>query len=295
LKTFKDALARHDFVATAEIYLRPESTPETICAQCDVLAGYVDGILLTDNQYGQLHMSTLAAASILLSSGVDPIVQLSSRNRNRIALLSELMGAAAVGVSSLVLVAGEKPPKELSPRPKPVLDVNAAELIRIAATLKQDERLQQVSDFLVGGVVTPILPGPNWKPKKLLEKIDAGAQFVVTHLCMDVDLLTAYMGYLVQHKFTQRTRVIVTVAVLESSDDARWLIDNRSNVMLPKSIIERLDNAEDAAAEGIQICAETVRTLSSVPGIDGVNLIATRNLDSIPKVVDVVSCLNRIV
>jgi len=285
LKTFKDAVRHKDFAVSAEIYLRPESDAASVLEQAGVLRECVDGILLTDNQFGQVHMSTIAAASILLSAGVDPIVQLTSRNRNRIALVSDLLGAAALGVTSLLLVAGEKAPKEFRPRPKPVLDLRATDLILTAATIRNDEKLKAPPDFFIGGVITPVLPGPRWTPKKLLEKIDAGAQFVQTHICMDVDLLRGYMKRLIGNKLIQRTSVIVAVAVIESADDARWLCENRPNVMLPDDIVERLEQADDPRAEGIAICAETIRALREIPGIDGVSIMATRDLSSIPAAV----------
>jgi methylenetetrahydrofolate reductase (NADPH) len=232
-----------------------------------------------------VHLSTIAAASILLHAGIDPIVQLTSRNRNRIALVSELLGAAVLGVTSLLLVAGEKAPKEFRPRPKPVLDLRATDLILTATTIRNDEKLKSPPDFFIGGVVTPVMPGPRWTPKKLLEKIDAGAQFVQTHICMDVDLLRGYMKRLIGKKLIQRTSVIVAVAVIESADDARWLCENRPNVMLPGNIVTRLEQADDPRAEGIAICAETIRALREIPGIDGVSIMATRDLSSIPAAV----------
>lgn len=285
LKTFKDAVRRKAFAVSAEIYLRPDTDAESVRAQADVLRDVVDGILLTDNQYGQLHISTLAAASILLNIGVDPIVQITSRNRNRIALLSDLLGAAALGVSSLLLVAGERAPESFKPRPKPVLDLSATDLIRTAATINTDENLKKSPDFLVGGVITPVSPGPNWKPKKMLEKIEAGAQFVQTHTCMNVGLLKKYMKHLVGRKLIQKTGLIASIAILESAEDAKWLRDHRPNVLIPEAIEKRLRDARDARKEGIAICAETIRALRDVPGIDGVSIMATRDLTSIPKAI----------
>lgn len=283
MKTFKEAVRHKDFAVSAEIYLRPDTDANSIREQAAVLQDCVDGILLTDNQYGQLHMSTIAAASILLGFGVDPIVQLTSRNRNRIALLSDLLGAGAIGVTSLLLVAGERAPKEFQPRPKPVLDLSATELIRTATTIKIDEKLRNNPDFFVGGVVTPVSPKPSWKPKKLLEKIDAGAQFLQTHICMDIELLRRYMKHLVSNKLIRRTSVIGAVAVLVSADDARWIRENRPNVMVPDKLVERLENAADPEEEGIMICAETIRAMREIPGIDGVNIMASQDLSAIPK------------
>ena len=285
MKTFKDAIHTRDFAITAEIYLRPETDADSLCQQAELLRHAVDAILLTDNQFGQLHMSTIAAASILLDAEVDPIVQLTSRNRNRIALISDLLGAGALGVTSLLLVTGERAPPEFKPRPKPVLDVSATGLISTAARLRSDERLGYCPDFLVGGVVTPIRPKPTWKAKKLTEKIDAGAQFVQTHICMDMKVLNAYMNHLVTRKFIHRISVIGAVAVLESPEDAQWLMDNRPYVKIPNLLIDRLKAADDPKAEGMRICAETLRAMAGIPGIAGANIMAARDLKTIPEVI----------
>ena len=285
MNTFKNAVRQKDFAISAEIYLRPETDAEALRVQAAVVKDSVDGILLTDNQYGQLHMSTIAAASILIDYDVDPIVQLTCRNRNRIALMSDLLGASALGVSSVLLVAGERAPAEFKPKPKPVMDLSAADLIRTAMTMNTDERLTKNPDFLIGGVVTPVMPKPGWAAKQLREKIDAGAQFVQTHICMDVEILRSYLKHLVASGLIQRTSVIGAVAVLGSAEDEHWLRENRPNVMIPNDIVERLERSSNPRDEGIQICAETISTMREIPGLAGVNIMAARDLSVIPEVV----------
>lgn len=285
MKTFKDAVQTKDFAITAEVFLRPETDAVSLCEQARLLSDAVDAVLLTDNQYGQLHMSTIAAASILLDAGIDPVVQLTCRNRNRIALISDLLGAAAIGVTSLLLIAGERAPPELKPRPKPVLDLKATDLIRTAAVLKSDERLSHRPDFLIGGVVVPLIPKPSWKATKFTEKVDAGAQFVQTHICMDTRVLTAYMKHLVEKKFIRRTSVIGAVAVLESAEDAEWLRDNRPSSTIPEHVVDRLRSADDPKAEGIRICAEILQEFAAIPGMAGASIMAARDLQTIPEVI----------
>ena len=285
LKTFRDALHTRDFAVSAELFLRSETDARALLQQAELLADHVDAILLTDNQFGQLHLSTIAAASILLNAGIDPIVQLTCRNRNRIAIISDLLGAAAIGVTSLLLMAGERAAPELKPRPKPVLDLNATELIRTAARLKSDEQLSNAQDFLIGGIVMPIIPKPSWKATKFTQKVDAGAQFVQTHICMDTRVLSSYMKHLVDRKFVRRTSVIAAVAVLESAEDAEWVQEHRHNANVPDHLVDRLRSATDPKEEGIRICAETLQTISKIPGISGASIMATRDLRSIPEVI----------
>lgn len=285
LKTYKEAVRTKDFALSAELFLRPETDAESIRVQAAVLKDAVDAILVTDNQYGQLHLSSLVAAGVLIQNGIDPVLQLSCRNRNRISLLSDLMGAAAIGVTSLLLIRGERVPDGFEPRPKAVLDVNASELIRIATTMKADERLKTLPDFFVGGLVTAHGAKPGWVPEKLHTKIDAGVQFVQMHLCMNVELLRGYMKHLVADRSAQRISMMGSVAILSSAEDARWLRKHRPNVMIPEVLVDRLEHAVDPEEEGIRICAEVLQDLAQIPGIAGANIIASKDLTTIPKAI----------
>jgi methylenetetrahydrofolate reductase (NADPH) len=284
VNTFRQAARTRDFCVSAELFLTPESSAETIAEQARLLKDHVDGVLLTDNQFGQLHMSTLAAAALLIANGVDPIMQLSCRNRNRIALLSDLLGAGALGVTSLMLVKGNHVPDGFDPRPKAVLDVDATELIAMAARIRADEALNALSDFYVGGVVTPHRPEPDWTPRTLLRKIEAGAQFMTTNVCMDVQILSAWFRHLVSARILRRVNMVVSLAILESADDARWLLLNRPTFQIPDVLIQRLERARDAEQEGVAIAAEMLAEIAAIPGVSGVHLVATRNLAAIPAV-----------
>ena len=280
MKYFKDALSTKDFVITSEIFLKPETDANSIKIQADVLRDYVDAILLTDNQSGQLHMSSLVAGVLLLDAKIDPIIQLSCRNRNRISLLGDLLGCAALGMTNLSLIRGDRVP-DVQPRPKAIMDITATELIRMANKMKADDRIKSVGKFLLGGVVTPHGPKPGWQAKNVTEKIDAGAQFVLTHTCLDMDLLRTYMQRMVETKLVRRINVIVGMAVLSSSEDAQWVRKNRPNVIIPNDIVTRLSNAKDPEKEGIDICIEQLNALKTIPGVSGAHLIASEKLINI--------------
>lgn len=286
MKIFRDEVRKRNFVVTAECFLKPGTNAESIAFQADLLRDYVDGIVLTDNQSGQLHLSTIAAARLLLDNEVDPIVQLSCRNRNRIALLADLLGAAALGVTSLLLVQGNRVPKAITPRPKAVLDMDAAELIATATSMKTDERLRPLPDLFIGGAITPHDPQAGWVPQKLTEKADAGAQFLLTNTSMDIAMLRRYMKCLIAAELTRRVTIIVSVAILTSADDAKWLRNNRPSVMIPDSLVQRLESAVDPRAEGLAICAEQLTQLAKIPGVSGANVIAWTDLAMIPEVID---------
>ncbi|MCB1844273.1 MAG: methylenetetrahydrofolate reductase [Halioglobus sp.] len=286
MKTFKNAAATRDFTISAEIFLRSDTGAAGIREQAALLKDSVDGVLLTDNQFGQLHLSTIAAASLLLANGVDPIVQLSSRNRNRIALLSELLGAGALGVSSLVLVRGDRVPEGFKPRPKAVHDLNATELIATASKLNADERMVALPEFYIGGLITPHAAKPGWLPKKLNDKVDAGARFALTHICMDMQLLRDYMKHLVAARLLRRINVFASLAIIHSEDDAKWLKKARPNVNIPDAQLKRLRQASDPEQESVRICTEQLEELREIPGISGAHLLASRELATIPAAVE---------
>lgn len=285
MTNFREAIYAKNFCLTAECFLRPETTAEAIRLQADVLRECVDAVLLTDNQHGQVHMSVLAAARLMLDNGVEPIMQLSCRNRNRIVLISDLLGAAALGVTTLLLVRGDRVPDGFKPRPKAVFDVNAKELIATAKAMTDDENLRSPPEFFIGGVVTPHGPKPGWVPKKLNEKVGAGLHFVVTHLCMDLSLLRSYMQHLVGNQLTWRVAVIASTAVLSSAEDALWLRKHRPNATIPDSIVKRLEESPDPKKEGVAICAEQLAELSAIPGIVGANIMASTDLSMIPEAI----------
>jgi len=283
--TFRNAIYTKNFTLTAECFLRPETNAEAIRLQADELREHIDAVLLTDNQHGQLHMSVLAAARLMLDNGIDPIMQLSCRNRNRIALLSDLMGATALGVTSLLLIRGDRVPRGFKPRPKAVFDLSAKDLIATAATMNEDQGLVSRPAFFVGGVVTAYSPKPGWVPKQLNEKVGAGLHFIVTHLCMNLTPLRKYMQHLIGNELTRRVAVIVSTAILSSAEDALWLRKHRPNANIPDSLVERLAQSPDPKKEGVVICSEQLAELATIPGVSGANIMASTDLSMVPAVI----------
>ena len=251
----------------------------------ELLKEHVDGILVTDNQSGQLHMSTLSAGIILKENGIDPIINLTCRNRNRISLTSELLGCASLDMNNLLLTRGEKIPNEVKRKAAALTEMNATELISLANKIKTDEKLPTNNDFLIGGVVTPFTAKPGWPAQNLTEKIDAGAQFMITHTCLDMEIIKIYMERLVATKLPRRMHLIVGIAILKSSDDAKWLREHRPNVMIPRQAVLRLESSDNPEKEGIKMCAEQLKALSVIPGISGAHIIASNSVLNIPEAV----------
>ena len=284
MNAFEAALNNKNFVVTSEVLLGSQSDEQHIHEHADLLRDLVDAVLATDNQSGRLHVSSLAAACVLRQAGVEPIMQLGCRNRNRVALLGDLLGAHMLGIRNFQIVRGERVPEGFKPRPKAELDVTTTELIDIANKMKVGEGIASFPDLFLGGVTTARAPTADWPARKLVGKVEAGARFVLTHSCMDIDIIRAYFRHLVAMKLTHKARFIVSLAVLSSPQDARWLRENKPNTTLPQSLIDRLGSSTEARAEGIEIAAELLREFVRIPGISGAHLYAPTDLTAITEV-----------
>lgn len=287
LNSFATALRTKDLVITSELLLAPQFGEEQIREQADLLRGHVDAMLVTDNQSGRLHMSSLAASQLLKQSGVEPIMQLGCRNRNRIALLGDLLGASALGIRNLQLVRGERVPEGFVPRPKAILDITATELIEIARKMQVEEGIAYFPDLLLGGIVTPRIPKPAWPATKLVEKVAAGAQFLVTQTCMDAEIIRKYVEHLVRLKVTHSASVFASIAVLKSAEDARWLHENKTNVTVPNWMIRDIEEHATPRTRGIEIAAELLRDFASIPGLSGVHIYSPTDIQAVKEVLSI--------
>ena len=283
--SFKETFNSKDFVITAELPMTPDSTRESILSDAEILQDCVDGYLLTDNQYGQPHMAPAYAAGILKKNGFPPVLQLSSRNRNRIALIGELLGARATGLDTLILVRGAILPEGYEPRPGAVMDTDAKDLIATASLINEDRKLGPGDETLIGTSATVHDPTPDTWPEELLAKADAGAQLVITQICLNIDVLRRYMEFLVSHKLLRRFSVIVSIAVVASPELAVWLRDNRQGTIIPDDYLERLSTAEDGETTAIEYTAALVREIQDIPGVAGINFAAAGDLHIIPAVI----------
>ena len=284
--TFKDSLKTKEFVVTAHVNLPRAPDAESLIRQAEILRSAVDAVQLTDNPLAQVHMSGIAAAALLLQQGIDPIVHMTCRDRNRIALQSDFIGAAALGVTSILVMRGKKIPDSKKLRVRNVFDTPAKELMAFIRNLKDAETDSLVSDFLVGATAEIFDPDADWTPDNLIGKCDAGANFVQTQISFDMGVVRNYMARIVASKLTHRLNFIMALSPLPSADVARWMRDNVKGALIPESIIERMEQASDPECEGIEICAELLQELATIPGVSGANLLTLGNLETIPAAID---------
>ena len=287
----EEALRSKRFVITAEV------TPPVSCAADDLLRlalplrGLADAINLTDGASARAHMSAPIAATLLARVELEPILQLTCRDRNRLALEGTLMGAAACGVRNVLCLMGDDPSAGDQPETKGVFDIDAAGLMRIARMLRDEGKLPSGravagrAPFFIGAADIPIDPPADWRPERLAAKTQAGAQFVQTQFCMDAGVARRYAARIGEHAPTRELFLIIGVAPIRSAKSARWMAKHLYGSIIPEHLIARLESAPDAAAEGERICVELIEELAGSPGIAGVHLMAPANETALPRVI----------
>ena len=254
------------------------------------LAGLADAVNVTDGAGARAHMSASAAASLLLKAGIEPILQLTCRDRNRIALQAELMGAAALGIRNLLLLGGDKPEAGDQPDAKAVFDLDArtltqtARLMRDTGELPSGQKVGGEASFFLGTADAPIDPPADWQPEGLKAKRAAGAQFVQTQFCMDTGIVRRYVARLAVAGLDDLF-LLIGVNPLRSAKSAQWMRTQLFGTIIPDALIARMEKAKDPATEGLAICVELIEELATIPGIAGVHVMAPGNDAAVPQVI----------
>ena len=270
---FRDAIRTQKFLLTADLALGRATGATEVKQQARVLGPVVDGFQEPDSHDGRLQMSAQAAAVLLLSAGVDPIVHVTGRDRNRIALENDLLGLAVLGVTSVVLTRGEELPGSYRPSTKQVFELSGEDLVTTARQLGEDESVPGAPGFLIGTAATVFNPGKEWKPRSLMLRVDAGAGLIQTQMCFNLKTLRRYLARLVEVRLPWRCAIMGSLAVVPTAAYARVLKEHLSGSVLPEKLIRRLEQARDPELEGVKICAEKLQEIQEIPGISGVNLM----------------------
>ena len=281
--TLKDKLRAQRFVITAEVTPPVSADRAELLDKALPLKGLADAVNITDGAGARPHLGAVTAAAMLVEQGIEPILQLTCRDRNRIALQSDLLGAAASGIRNLLVLRGDDPSAGDQPDAKPVFDLDPRALLTTARRLRDSGELPTGrkigghADFFLSSADNPIDPPPGWQPTALQAKVDAGAQFVQTQFCMDAALVRRYVARLVECGVAEKLSVVIGVVPLRSAKSARWIKEKLFGAVIPDSIIDRMERASDPAAEGRRICVDIVHELADVPHVAGVHIMAPGN------------------
>jgi methylenetetrahydrofolate reductase (NADPH) len=278
------------FVLTAEVVPPASCDADDLLNKALPLRGLADAVNVTDGAGARAHMGATAAAAILVQNGIEPILQLACRDRNRIALQGELMGAAALGIRNLLLLRGDDPTQGDQKDAKPVFDLDSRALMEMARAMRDDGALphgQKIAGgarFFLGAADAPVDPPPGWTPATLAGKIASGAQFAQTQFCMDIGVVRRYVARLADAGLSDRMFLLIGVNPLRSGKSARWMKQNLFGTIIPDETIARLDAASDPAAEGLRLCVELIEELAETRGVAGVHVMAPGNDAGVPQV-----------
>jgi methylenetetrahydrofolate reductase (NADPH) len=282
------------FVMTAEIVPPVACDGQELLRKALALKGLADAVNVTDGAGARAHMAALAAASLLIGAGIEPVLQLTCRDKNRIALQSELMGAAALGIRNLLILTGDDPKAGDQPETKPVFDIDSKALMETARRLRDEgtlptgRKVEGKAAFFIGAADMPIDPPAGWQPNALIAKVKSGAQFAQTQFCMDAAIVRRYVGALEAAGITEELAVLIGVNPLRSAKSAAWMKSHLFGTIIPDAYIERLEKSAEPAREGINICVELIEELSTIPGVAGVHIMAPGNDAAIPEVIKLV-------
>jgi len=285
------ALRDGHFVVTAEVSPPLSADPAEFVAHTLPLRGVAAAVNVTDGASAKTHMSSLAAAHFLVQNGLEPILQMTCRDRNRLALQADLLGAVALGIRNILVLRGDEPSAGDQPDTRAVFDLGTTDVLAMAQRMRVERRLPSGAEIaspvplVLGAADTPVDPPPDWQPAGLIAKAAAGADFVQTQFCMDLAVVRRYAARLAALGVAQRLPILIGVAPIPSARSARWMREKLRGTLIPDALVERLERASDPKREGRLICVEILRELATIPGIAGAHVMAPRMHAVLPEVI----------
>ena len=279
-----------EFVVTAEITPPVSTDPAEFLRRALPLKGLATAVNVTDGAGAKVHLSSLAAAHFLVQSGIEPIFQMTCRDRNRLALQGDILGAASLGIRNILILGGDDPKVGDQPEAKAVHDLDSRGLLALAHAMRTTHKLpsgteiQGKLDLVLGVADIPTDPAPDWKPAGLQAKAAAGADFVQTQFCMDIDVVKRYSARVRDNGVA--LPLLIGIAPIPSAKSARWMREKLFGTRIPDAIVERLEKARDAKAEGLRICVELLQQLTEIPGVGGAHVMAPMNFAAIPAAIE---------
>ena len=288
-----------DFVVTAELTPPVATEAPMLQERARQLKGLATAINITDGAGAKTHLSSLVAAHLVLQTGVEPILQMTCRDRNRLALQADILGAVALGIRNILAIGGDDPKTGDQPETKPVFDLDSRSLLAIAHRMRTERTLPSGHEIkgpiglVLGATDVPIDPPPGWEPKGLLTKAAAGADFAQTQFCMDTAIVRRYAARLVELGIAPKVGILIGVAPIPSVRSARWMREKLFGTVISDAIVARLEGAADQAREGRAICVELLQELAEIPGIAGAHVMAPQNPSAIPEVIAASSVTKR--
>jgi methylenetetrahydrofolate reductase (NADPH) len=281
------------FAVTAELNPPDTADPQAVYDAALVLSEVADAINCTDASGANVHMSSLGMAALLVRAGYEPVYQMSCRDRNRIALQGDLLGAAALGVGNVLCLTGDDVTAGDQPQAKRVFDFDSLQLLNTIRGMRDHGRflsgrkLAQPPRVFLGAAENPFAPPLDWRPQRLAKKAVAGADFAQTQYIYDVPVFARFMARVRDLGLDQRLYILAGVGPLRSPKAAEYLRGHVPGVVIPEAVVERLRKTPEArwAEEGMQICVEIIEQVRALPGVAGVHVMAYRQEAMVAEII----------
>ncbi len=278
--TLEKVLTAGEFAVTTELGPPQNCDSEVIKKKAKYCLGNVDGANITDNQTAIVRMSSIAAASLALSCGVEPIVQMVCRDRNRIAMQSDILGAAALGVQNLLCLSGDHQTFGNHPQAANVFDVDSMQLIAMVKQMRDDKKFicgdeikEHPPNLFIGAVANPFADPFEFRVARLAKKIAAGADFIQTQCIFDMDKFAEWMKLVVKEGLDKKTYILAGLTPVRSHKALRYMKNNVAGMSIPDELIQRMEAAEEPKEEGVKICVEMIEQIKNIEGVAGIHLM----------------------
>jgi methylenetetrahydrofolate reductase (NADPH) len=268
------------FAVTAELGPPANANPEAVKKKAQHCLGNVEGANVTDNQTAIVRMSSIAAAAIAISCGVEPVVQMVCRDRNRIAMQSDILGAAALGVKNLLCLSGDNQIFGNHPQAANVFDIDSVQLIAMVKRMRDDKQFisgdpikEHEPRLFIGAVENPFADPFEFRVARLAKKSNAGADFIQTQCVFDLDKFSRWMELVVKEGLHKKIYILAGLTPVRSHRALKYMKSEVAGMSIPDELITRMESAEDAKEEGIKICLEMIEKIKNIEGVSGIHLM----------------------
>jgi methylenetetrahydrofolate reductase (NADPH) len=286
-------LAGGHFAVAAELSPPRGVNLEAIARDARLLKDYADAVNVTDNQAASVRMASIPVCSLLIGHGLEPVAQMTCRDRNRLAIQADLLGAAALGVRNLLCLSGDHGRWGDHPGAKSVYDIDSTHLIRMARNLVENgcldngREIKPAPDFFIGAAANPFAPPYEYRPYRLAKKVAAGARFIQTQLIYDVERFRSYMRQVCDLGLHEKVYIMAGVGPFKSARMAAYMATKVAGMQVPEALVERMQATPKAAQpeEGLHICAEIIEQVRVIPGVAGLHIMAVHWAEAVPEII----------
>lgn len=280
------------FAVTAELNPPDSANPADVYDAASPLVAVADAINATDASGANCHMSSVCISALLAKAGHGAVYQISCRDRNRIAIQGDVLGAAALGISNVLCLTGDGVGVGDHPQAKPVFDFDSVSLLRAIRTMRDQGMFlsgRKITDpprVFLGAAENPCIPPFEWRPQRLAKKVAAGAEFIQTNYIFDIGLFRRFMARVRDLGLDKKVFILAGVGPLPSARGARWMRANVPGIHIPDPLIERMEAARSPGDEGKNICIELIQEIREIQGVAGVHVMAYRREHLVSEIIE---------